>query len=316
MRCTARTVRAGVTLIELVGVVLIIGILSALTLSAVQAAREASRRAGCSNNLRQLGLALNAYAGDTNIFPPGIYGGGYSVHSMLLPYLDQRPVFNAINFQLFAPRSSRTNRTASGTVIELFLCPSDRGPRGRDATTNYAGNRGRGIQRYGYDGAFALELHGVIGMGAFRDGTSATAAMAEWIRGTSKPTDIDPSRSTFQTPRPLLRPEEFEQFVAECRGLDPSRTVVNSLAKGQSWLRGDLSYTLYNHVLNPGERSCTNDTAVQQGAWTAGSLHPGGTNVLFVDGHVRFVRRSIASAAWRALGSRAAGDLVSAESID
>lgn len=316
MICTARTVRSGVSLIELVVIVLILGVLLTLTLAAVQAAREASRRASCSNNLRQLGLAINAYAADTQIFPPGIYGGGYSVHSMLLPYLDHQPVFNTINFQLFAPRGSRANRTASGTVIDVFLCPSDRGTRGREAATNYAGNRGRGVQRYGYDGAFAFELSGVIGMGAFRDGTSTTAAMAEWLRGTSKPSEVQPSRSTFQTPRPLVKPEEFEEFVAECRTLDPTQAVINPLAKGQSWLRGDLSYTLYNHVLNPGERSCTNDTAVQQGAWTAGSLHPGGTLVLFVDGHVGFVRQSIASQVWRSLGSRAGGEAVSAQEIE
>jgi type II secretory pathway pseudopilin PulG len=85
-------------LIELLVTVSVIAILVAILLPAVQAAREAARRSQCANNLKQLGVALSTYESSSRIFPHGVNGGAFSAHAMLLPQLDQSPLYNSINF--------------------------------------------------------------------------------------------------------------------------------------------------------------------------------------------------------------------------
>src|SRR4051812_50130924 len=97
--------RAGFTLIELLVVIAIIAVLIALLLPAVQAAREAARRVQCVNNLKQFGIAVHGYANAIGSFPPGQLEGNdwadWSAHTFLLPYLEQVPIYNAINFNGF-----------------------------------------------------------------------------------------------------------------------------------------------------------------------------------------------------------------------
>jgi prepilin-type N-terminal cleavage/methylation domain-containing protein/prepilin-type processing-associated H-X9-DG protein len=125
------------TLIELLVVIAIIAVLIALLLPAVQAAREAARRSQCTNNLKQLGLGLHNYHTSINSFPPGgctTFGGGnnnlwgaWSPHAMLLPYLEQQPLYSSINFAWEIQNNSTgmgINATAIGTKINSFLCPS------------------------------------------------------------------------------------------------------------------------------------------------------------------------------------------------
>lgn len=168
--------RAGFTLIELLVVIAIIGVLIALLLPAVQAAREAARRAHCTNNLKQIGIALHNYQGAFDAFPPGrmypdwlsqarpvasfysnynglaaapdpgVWTGFYSVHCHLLNYLEQRPAFHAMNFQ--APNTDRLfasvnphviqspNYTAFALAQSTFLCPSDPNSTGDGVSEN------------------------------------------------------------------------------------------------------------------------------------------------------------------------------------
>src|SRR5437016_5543336 len=97
--------RNGFTLIELLVVIAIIAVLIALLLPAVQAAREAARRAQCVNNLKQLGLAAHNYESGTGSYPyaDGPWWTEWSAHSMLLPYVEQQPLYNSINFASTRP---------------------------------------------------------------------------------------------------------------------------------------------------------------------------------------------------------------------
>jgi prepilin-type N-terminal cleavage/methylation domain-containing protein/prepilin-type processing-associated H-X9-DG protein len=135
--CTRRRLSAGFTLIELLVVISIIGVLIALLLPAVQSARESSRRAQCSNNLKQIGIAFTAYesafhylpaagkALDYSKKPPVVtFIDGHSVFARLLPQLEQEPVYNTINFRLAYNDRSGSNFTAFSTVISSYLCPS------------------------------------------------------------------------------------------------------------------------------------------------------------------------------------------------
>jgi prepilin-type N-terminal cleavage/methylation domain-containing protein/prepilin-type processing-associated H-X9-DG protein len=120
------------TLIELLVVIAIIGILAALLVPAVQSARSAARRVHCQNNLKQMGVALSNYLSARGMLPmSAVAGSGRGIHhsflTMILPELEQRPLFQAYNFQLenFAP----ANATVVGTQVSTYLCPENPLPR-------------------------------------------------------------------------------------------------------------------------------------------------------------------------------------------
>jgi len=147
--------RRGFTLIELLVVIAIIGVLIALLLPAVQAAREAARRAQCINNLKQLGLGLHNYHDSVGAVPMGFAGGGgweqWTPVIMLLPYIEQKPLFDSINFtgNIGSGYTGGLNSTAIKSTVSVYQCPSD-----TDRLTNvqghinYAGNWGTKPNRY------------------------------------------------------------------------------------------------------------------------------------------------------------------------
>jgi prepilin-type processing-associated H-X9-DG protein/prepilin-type N-terminal cleavage/methylation domain-containing protein len=309
-----RTNRVGLTLIECLVVIAILAILIGLIIPAVQGARESARRAQCANNLHQLGIALNGYAGSQGTFPPGQNYFDYSLHVAILPYMEMNTLYNTINFSFPASYFPLMNTTASTSWPGTFLCPSETIPganRGFTGWTTYAGNRGSGVQKYGYNGLFTEISFPPVSPGDITDGASQTAAISEWILGTGDGRIRDPIRSAFETPRALDKPNELEQFTQACQQIDVAHATINAPDRGQNWFWGEFNHTLYNHVLGPNQHSCTNGTGFQIGAWTAGSRHPGGCNTLFADGHTHFHRNEIALTIWRALGSRNGNDIVS-----
>ncbi len=200
-------------------------------------------------------------------------------------------------------------QTARSTTISVFLCPSDAGLPGLAGGTNYAGNGGVGFTPTGRlrNGAFGASLND------FADGLSNTAAVSEWLRGNGDPQLRDPKRAVFATPDRLISLADLGPFGSECHGLDPLLAPLAGLGKGIDWTRDGFGYSLYNHVLGINDHTCTNGGLVEQGAWSAGSAHPWGANTLFGDGHVAFVKDSIAVQTWRALGTRDGGEVVSAD---
>jgi prepilin-type N-terminal cleavage/methylation domain-containing protein/prepilin-type processing-associated H-X9-DG protein len=128
--------RDGFTLVELLVVITIIGVLIALLLPAVQAAREAARQSQCANNFRQVGVGLHNYASAKGVFPQGLIErnrpyGGWSWSTFILPYIEQQAIFDMIDFKAdsyfgyLQPRNPDTTRMAAGKVISTYLCPSD-----------------------------------------------------------------------------------------------------------------------------------------------------------------------------------------------
>ena len=162
---TFRTPRAGFTLVELLVVIAIIGILVALLLPAIQAARSSSRRTQCTNNLRQLGIALTNYESARQRFPAGAISRSYpaepatphnfyrwSTLAQLTPYLEQTAAYNALDMTvpLYGRNLQVTPENQEGVarVVPEFLCPSDSGQRVSSAfgPTNYAACVGIGSQ--------------------------------------------------------------------------------------------------------------------------------------------------------------------------
>ncbi len=214
-----RSDRAGFTLIELLVVIAIIAVLIALLLPAVQAAREAARRAQCVNNLKQLGIALHNYHDVTGVLPWGAGPWGWndwSTHVMMLPYMEQTPLYNALNFTNGCADGNcgGVNTTGVYRQVATFLCPSDPDRLSTaQGHNNYMGNAGSAPNSFygwnsqsngaygGFAGVFcfvgvacdsppAPPCGGANGQQPFSigfrdvtDGLSNTAAFSERIKG-------------------------------------------------------------------------------------------------------------------------------------
>ena len=296
-------VRRGVTLVELLVVLAIVGVLFALVLPAVMAAREAARRVGCTNHLKQLGVAIQGHVAATG-YMPHPSDGLFSAQARLLPYLGENAIANTIRFDW---RQGSNDPEVFKVEVTGFLCPSDFGAGREGGWTNYAANMGSGRWPVKDDGAFGYK----IGMNEFMDGTSQTVAMSEWVLGNSDGQNSDiPSRSALIVDSYTY--DQWEDFVAECEALDPRSDPYGWAGhiKGWGWAEAGFPRTIYNHMMTPNQSSCDRKSSRTFGAWTAGSRHPGGVMSLFVDGHAQFVRSRVAKATWRALATRKGGELI------
>ncbi len=211
--------RRGFTLIELLVVIAIIAVLIALLLPAVQAAREAARRMQCTNNLKQIGLAMHNYHSTYDVFPMGASKNcnsdpssscpgyadwrGWSSLATALPFVEQTPLYNAINFSMAEEIHDATpapeNSTVVGTVVKAYMCPSDPNV-GQQNINNYHAcygttsdwpsgpNNGNGNMQNadgnGSTGMFAVWLS--YGIRSNTDGTSSTLLFAEALVGDNK----------------------------------------------------------------------------------------------------------------------------------
>jgi prepilin-type N-terminal cleavage/methylation domain-containing protein len=329
-----REARLGLTLIELMVVIGIIAILVGLLLPAVQSAREAARRAFCGNNLRQLILGTHAFATDRGGFPSEItfrgfdlgqggsdYGFYGSAHCQILPFLERSLTYGALNFN--APFSyydpfSVPNSTVASVAIATFACPSDGlASSSPFACQSYRINRGLGEFQpttwHGQPAIVSVETgaFGRIGellpLSAFTDGLSNTIAFAEKKIG-SGPGSFNPSRDYITVDsNGILTADEW---LATCSNLDsPAGAATNA---GRCWLLPGAYFSAFFVSASPNSRvpDCGGPTSNGIGIFAARSYHPGGVQVALADGAVKFVGSSIDLATWRALGTRASGEVV------
>jgi prepilin-type N-terminal cleavage/methylation domain-containing protein len=193
----ART-RRGFTLIELLVVIAIIAVLIALLLPAVQSAREAARRSQCINNLKQIGLGLHNYHSAIGSFPMGTTvafqdpnvsasWGTWGALALLLPYLEQQPLYNSCNFSVSVWQGTLAvlNTTAYLAKIAVYVCPSD-GMTGQANTNNYFGSMGTTAgYRNNADSSGIFALSRTYGIQNITDGTSNTVAFSEALVSTT-----------------------------------------------------------------------------------------------------------------------------------
>jgi prepilin-type N-terminal cleavage/methylation domain-containing protein/prepilin-type processing-associated H-X9-DG protein len=331
--------RAGFTLIELLVVISIIGVLIALLLPAVQAAREAARRIQCANNLKQIGLALHNYHSAWSCFPVGFlyaYRGvlpissplqyRWSVLAQMAPHLEQANLFNALNFDFpiaHKPAGGSSpfwpyfpaNTTVMATHVASFLCPSDgaEAPTAGSGPSNYAfcsGDGANGGEATGADGAFILGQPQSVA--SVTDGTSHTAAASEQLLGIAGPySQTSPTPVPAPWTRAMARVAAGPLTDADCLAAG-SGWLLN---KGAGWWDGNYQNTLYNHYLTPnaGRPDCI---VYHNPGWKAArSNHPGGVNLLFCDGHTSVVKDAVNPTVWRAIATRSAGEVVSADAL-
>jgi len=332
--------RRGFTLIELLVVIAIIAVLIALLLPAVQSAREAARRSQCTNNLKQLGLALHNYndsAGGVPLSSTKWWGQ----FPLLLPYFEQTTLYNATNFMQWENINSRSvaggdpNGTIKETTIAVLNCPSD-----LDRLTNiqghhnYAGNCGSSSNafyaRTPYDGPFSSHRGGgdeqsgrPSTFASIVDGLSNTVAFSERVKGIGGNNDgnFDPLKPPVTFSAANLNsgnaPGTPQGDYTTCKA-SPSimgGTYAPGDASGFAWTNGAPCTNLYNHVMPPNTWSCA--TAYTWNDWsaaTASSRHPGGVNCAMMDGSVRFIKDSVAPTTWWALGTEAGAEVISSDS--
>jgi prepilin-type N-terminal cleavage/methylation domain-containing protein/prepilin-type processing-associated H-X9-DG protein len=307
----------GFTLVELLVVIAIIGILVSLLLPAVQAARAAARRIQCTNNLKQLTLAMHNYHDVMRAFPPASNHRSISAHAFLLPYIEQSNVQDLVDF------NSSYNHVNNAIVITrhipIFNCPSDPTtlvPFGW-AGTSYRVNQGSGIlnglpstdpSNINYNmpipnGAFIPRTY--LRFADIIDGTSNTAAFSEHCKGDFNNGAV----SKYDTFRPGTYPNTADEAVALCQNMDPNNLANQGVSDvGAPWLQAYHSTTIYFHVARPNFRSCMFPPG--RIATTANSEHTNGVNVGFCDGSVKFIPEIIDIQTWRSLGSRDQKDYI------
>ena len=318
--------RRGFTLIELLVVIAIIGVLIALLLPAVQQARAAARRAQCSNNLKQIGVALANYESTHSTYPAGSIAGSFSTQTMILPYLEQDARYSFFNFSQDV-NSGVANTTARMQIVATYQCPSQTSvapfnfgttcsPCG---TTNYQQSLGNAGNYITGNGPFARTQ--VMRHKTITDGLSQTAFFSEAHLGPSDGTATSgvvpaghPDDLMVATLIPDATWEPSLTTIPSINDVIPlpdcqNRSLSALRYRGKQYYRGITGPTWYTHTVPPNSpnRDCIN-AGVYRGHLAARSFHPGGVNAVFGDGSVRFVSNSVDLMVWRAAGSKADGE--------
>ncbi len=324
VRWLGRSFKIGFTLVELLVVIAIIGILIALLLPAVQAAREAARRSACTNNMKQIALAVHNYHDVHKVFPPASAGyqgtayagcpgwvlsNGFSWRCLILPQLEQAPLYNKMNFKYhyqgcypqgdlrpFPYMGSPTNdpQPVGYTLIPTFMCPSDPTPRvGSDAPTNYAGiwgdlarpelNPPRGI--------FAARVP--VSVANVLDGTSNTAMIGEVYRG---------KQIQHAVTQGFLNMERCRRWVEETAYCGASTNRPPNW--GPANVQDPAPYIASADLITWTDSVCAG-CFQDIDRRPISSLHPGGALAAYADGAVKFISETVDRQVWANTGTMA-----------
>jgi prepilin-type N-terminal cleavage/methylation domain-containing protein/prepilin-type processing-associated H-X9-DG protein len=340
------TRRRAFTLIELLVVIAIIAVLIALLLPAVQNAREAARRAQCTNNVKQISLAMMNYESANGAFPPAkVYGntclqsnGGTgrvlstTAFTMVLNYLEQTALYSGYNFSHtsvnggVAPNNvivgtSLVNTTVIGTRVAAYTCPSDANPATvvNDPSTSYYSRQNAMRSNYLVSSAVYND-YSCPGTGATMPAPASRGAFFNDL-STTMANIVDGTSNTFLVGESLNGLGHYQ---------GTAKTISDGgYGYGPYWGAG--THTSTHGVINPPTTSSAfaytpngktgvlypafaPEQKIRPYAWNFSSKHPGGVNMGMADGSVRFVKDSINVYAWSGLATIAGNEIVSADS--
>jgi prepilin-type N-terminal cleavage/methylation domain-containing protein/prepilin-type processing-associated H-X9-DG protein len=305
--------RQGFTLIELLVVIAVIGILIALLLPAVQKVREAASRTQCTNNLKQLGIALHAYH-DVNSGFPAREGGSlvnddihnrYAVgYLALLPYLELTAVYQ--QFPAYASQAPWVVTAPANIPIKIMVCPSTMGNPLKnyvfcsgDSTNNDVSTVTRGAFNTDWTQKKISDI---------TDGTSNTLLMSERLHLPAGPGVDSYSNPYAQRAYTTLGPPPATYGLTQFLGAGAGTNCLNQASGGKynsgnimswaqvgdsPWSMGDPVYSTFTTILPPNSPSCAMWYTDAGGIFSASSLHPGGVNCVLGDGSVRFISQNI-----------------------
>jgi prepilin-type N-terminal cleavage/methylation domain-containing protein len=323
--------RPGFTLVELLVVIAIIAVLIGLLLPAVQSAREAARKSSCTNNIKNLALAVLNYTSARNQLPPCAMNKDflsatgdlhdYSLRAShrfsyivaVLPFMEEQTLFDEClaavrdaNLRPWSSTAAPALPTPFQTKLTTLLCPSDaNGTSGALGRTSYHCNRGDIRVHYDWEASRSPFTRNHVGTGG-PTGTQAratTSTMTSITDGTSKTIMLGEvatgnpagNRKLGSAAQGVIDPGNFAPATCLARA-NPDGTLNGAVCNNNTGTRwGDSygSYTQFHTIMGPNTVSCTGSSCENWNLPTASSYHPGGVVVAMCDGATRFISDTI-----------------------